>query len=231
MIEYKTLMQLPALKPVEVLRMLYKIALHESTREKPDLPHIKVITTTGNVVDGILLSMNESENTLALGGIHKDQTSLHYLQLSAVAGVEISPSETWLHTLSRGKLPFVPDPEEVPGNLQLNALVKEKEKQCQEMFKGFKSFDLELGAKDDLVMRYLGHQLMNKAGDVLHQISQDQLAKEAFESEVQKMMLVIADEEMVGLKNGLLLIGVDASKGPEGIFKMGTLKKKIEALL
>ncbi len=231
MMDYNELMKLPALRPNEVLDMLFEFSKHENEEGTFNMPEVTIITTYGITVSGHMLSFDKKEDCFVLGIIGEGKPSIRYLYLSSVQGVEVNPTEYWLHMLSKGNLPFTAKDEDVLNGLQLRAYLKEKTENIQSLFTTLELIELKLVNKEDRGSKYLGKALIDSLVIVLRKISEDTLAKEAFEDAFRKIELRVEDVKEFKKEGNTLILSIAEKEGPYGLLKVNVLIQEIEKLI
>ncbi|WP_458627063.1 hypothetical protein [Winogradskyella sp. PC D3.3] len=225
--DFKTMLQLPVLDTNEVLKILQDIANIEREAERPRMPKVAISTHSGSA-SGFFVNYDSEKKTILLCDIYDRDAQFQYIESHSVSSISLSNINKYAYLLSDGKIPFTPEPSDIPTLLQLKKDIKSLEVELQTAFeKEITVSYIYEGTPEDLD-KFYASKVLSLLKETLVNIAADHLAKEAFIGSIATVQFNLGTATTVTLENDVVSIGINTSKGLQSFPTAKTLQDQIE---
>ncbi|MGS2763018.1 hypothetical protein [Sinomicrobium sp. M5D2P9] len=228
--DFKTMIQLPVLETSQVLEVLQEIANKERNQERPNMPKVSISNSSGQV-SGYFINYDADKGVILVGNWYDNQADLQYINFHGISSISVANIKNYAYLLSDGKIPFIPDPNEVPTMLQLKKEIKNlslalKDTLGKELTITYRHTDTSTDTE-----KFYAGRVINLLKETLNTVSEDNLAKKAFTETVNTLHFSFSEENTVTLENDELHVSLSLAKGWKSVASKTELQDQIEKTL
>ncbi|WP_434036241.1 hypothetical protein [Formosa sp. 4Alg 33] len=225
--DFKTMLQFPVLDTNQVINILQDIADIERKEDRPRMPKV-TICTHGDSASGFFVNYDAEKKVVLLCDIYDRDAQFQYIQVHSISSISFSNVNKYGYLLSDGKIPFTPDPSEIPTVLQLKKDIKALELEVQTALDKEISIAFRYDGTPEDLDKYYASKVLSLLKETLSKIASDHLAKEAFTAAISTVEFTLGNKNTSTLnKNGVVLT-IDTTKGLKSYPKATTLQSLIE---
>ncbi|WP_282069933.1 hypothetical protein [Olleya namhaensis] len=228
--DYKTMLQLPALDISEVVTLLQQIADKERHQDKPNMPMVTITTHTSSA-SGIFVNYDSTKGVILLCELYDRKAQLQYLQSSSIASVSIRNIESYAYLLSDGTIAFTPPAGKIPTMLQLKKEMNSVALDLKATLNKQIAVTYSYQDTPNDNQKYYAHSAISLLKDTMANIAKDNLSKVAFTESVSTIQFNLDTTNAVSLAAGTLSITLDVSKSLKSVASAHQLQELIEACL
>jgi len=228
--DFKTMLQLPALDTNAVLKILQEIADKERKEDRPCMPKV-TISTHSDSASGFFVTYDTEKHVILLCDIYDRKAQFQYIEVYAVSSISISNIDKYGYLLSDGKIPFTPNANEIPTILQLKKDIKALELEIKESLEKEISIAYKYDRTPEDLDKFYAAKVLSLLKETFSKIAVDNLAKEAFTASITTVNFTLGTENKASLEKEVLSITIDTSKGVKSFVTAIKLQDEIEKKL
>lgn len=221
------MLQLPVLETKQVLTILQQVAQEERNQEQPNMPKVTISSNTGNA-SGYFIDFQEEKGVILIGNWYANQVELQYVNFFSISSISITNIDEYLYLLSDGKIPFVPNANQVPTMLKLKREIKAADLALQEAIGKEVSLTFNAGETPSDTEKFYAKKAIQFLKETLLSLAENELAKEAFSESIDTINFEISETNEVQLNERVLGISLNLKKGWKSIFSKIELQNEIE---
>lgn len=225
--DFKTMLQLPVLDTNEVLSILQDIADIERNEERPQMPKVTICTHSDSA-SGFFVNYDTEKHVILLCDMYDRKAQFQYIESHSVSSISLSNINKYAYLLSDGKIPFIPDANDMPTLLQLKKDIKSLELELQIPFEKEITVTYNYQGTPEDLDKFYASKVVLLLKETLVNIATDHLAKEAFTASIAIVHFHLGTENKSTLEKDVLSIAIDTSKGLRSFPTAKTLQDQIE---
>ncbi|MHA7943945.1 hypothetical protein ACJOV8_012790 [Formosa sp. 3Alg 14/1] len=225
--DFKTMLQFPVLDTNQVINILQDIADIERKEDRPRMPKV-TICTHGDSASGFFVNYDAEKKVVLLCDIYDRDAQFQYIQVHSISSISFSNVNKYGYLLSDGKIPFTPDPSEIPTVLQLKKDIKALELEVQTALNKEISIAFKYDSTPEDLDKYYASKVLSLLKETLSKIASDHLAKEAFTAAISTVEFTLGNENTSTLNENSVVLTIDTTKGLKSYPKAITLQSLIE---
>lgn len=231
--DFKTMLQLPAMPTAKIIEILQQIVEKERSNDNPDIPQVRITAGASGSYAGYFIDYNKNDRTILLGNWFDNQSELNYIDYSTVTGISVSRANKYAYLFSNGKIPFVPAEGDVPTMLKLKEAIKDTQM----------AFKIALKVSHDVIIewnkpevptdtdKYYAKEFLNTLKNAVTAICADNLGREAFAESVKKLVYKFGTENTVTLNGDEMLVTANMERNWQTVPSATMLQEMMEKCL
>jgi len=225
--DFKTMLQFPALNISAVLKILQEIAEKERNEENPKMPKVSINTHSGSAF-GFFVTYSIEKNIVLLCDMSDGNAHFEYIESHSISSISITNMDKYGYLLSEGKIPFIPDAGKVPTLLQLKKEISTLQLEFKNTLKKEILIAYTYLENPEDLDKFYASKVLELLKETLSKIAMDKLAKEVFTESISEINFNLNTENKLSIKNKVLSISLDISKGLKSALTAERLKDEIE---
>ncbi|WP_417886664.1 hypothetical protein [Zunongwangia sp.] len=225
--DFKTMLQLPVIETSEILKILQEVADNERKREKPNMPKISFSNTDGTI-SGYFINYDADKGVVLIGNWYDNEADLQYVSFHSISCIMLQNVKDYVHLLSDGKIPFTPDPKDVPTQLQLKKEIKTAVLALQEALGNELTINYDAGENPSDTEKLYAKKAIQLLQETISTLAENKLAKEAFSENIATVNFQFTEANKVELNKQVLSISFNIEKGWKSVLRKTELQNEIE---
>ena len=225
--DFKAMLQLPVLETNEVLEILQEVADHERKQEKPNMPKVSFSNTDGTI-SGYFINYDADKRVVLIGNWYDNEADLQYVSFHSISCVMLQNVKDYVHLLSDGKIPFTPDPKDIPTQLQFKKDIKTAVLAIQEILGKEITIKFDAGENPSDTEKFYAKKAILLVQETISTLAENKLAKEAFVEGIDAIAFNFSEKNTVMLNERSFTISFNLQKGWKSVLSKIQLQKEIE---
>ena len=225
--DFKTMLELPALDTDQVVKILQEIADKERKQEKPQMPQVSISTHSGSA-SGFFVNHCTEKKVILLADMYDHKAHFQYIASHSISTISVSNIDKYAYLFSDGRIPFSPDKSEIPSLLQLKKHIKTLELALNDSLGKEVSIAYSYKETPTDLEKFYASKVLGLLKETLSNIAKDKMANEAFSESISSLNFKLGSENNVLLQENMLSITIDISKALKSFPDTAQLQNQIE---